>query len=160
MADFTICGRLRAQQLLADKHTFSHVISFRDRGSPLLFGLRTVPKRLELEVDDVSLPRGGYRHFTEADLLAILRFGESMEPTSDILAHCEQGISRSTAAVYVILCHRLGPGQEERALQRVLRARDVADPNTLLVQLADEHLKRRGAMLRQLGILRGMRGRV
>lgn len=63
-----------------------------------------------------------------------------------MLVHCWAGVSRSTAAAYVILCDRLGPGRELE-IARALRWRAPhACPNSLMVRLADEALGRNGRM--------------
>ncbi|HVV64212.1 MAG TPA: hypothetical protein VHC42_02000, partial [Rhizomicrobium sp.] len=60
------------------------------------------------------------------------------------------GISRSTAASYALLCDRAGPGAE-REIAEDLRARAPhAQPNRLIVRLADEALGRGGAMARAI----------
>jgi predicted protein tyrosine phosphatase len=70
-----------------------------------------------------------------------------------VYCHCMAGISRSTAAAYTLRCLWMGPGKEMEALDAVLEDRPIAEPNPILVRLADEALGRDGAMVRALEAL-------
>ena len=64
----------------------------------------------------------------------------------DILIHCNRGVSRSTAAAFIILC-MMEPETAEAALMKRLRAAAPhADPCPLLVNYADDLLGRDGRM--------------
>ncbi len=65
-------------------------------------------------------------------------------------ASCDYGASRSPAIALIILADRLGPGQEQKALQQVLDVRPDAIPNNLVVELGDNLLHRNGALRRSL----------
>ena len=104
---------------------------------------------LRLAMHDISdeggLEAPGRRHVDE-----LIEFCRGWNAEAPILVHCWAGISRSTAATYTILCDRAGPGAE-REIADVLRARAPhAQPNKLLVRLADEALGRNGAMVRAI----------
>ena len=61
--------------------------------------------------------------------------------------HCWAGISRSTAAAY-ILAIAINPDLDKEALAQELRRRaPSATPNPLLVSMADEKLGRGGRMV-------------
>jgi predicted protein tyrosine phosphatase len=60
----------------------------------------------------------------------------------NLLTACAAGISRSTAACYIILCYLLGEWNEREALNLIENKRSVARPNPLMVKLADDCLKR------------------
>jgi len=74
--------------------------------------------------------------------------------TPTLLIHCFAGVSRSTAAAYMLGCAN---GGDEQALAAQLRALcPEATPNALMVALADTILGRGGAMVRAIeGIGRG-----
>ncbi len=58
-----------------------------------------------------------------------------------LLIHCAAGRSRSTAAAFIILCDRLGPGNEKQAMTELLAACERTPlPNTLLTSIADHAL--------------------
>jgi len=70
--------------------------------------------------------------------------GEKRQP---LLIHCWLGISRSTAAAFIIAC-RLLPERNERQIAHELRFHaPFATPNARLVALADDILGRDGRMI-------------
>lgn len=76
----------------------------------------------------------------------IIEFAKGWDGSGDILIHCNRGVSRSTAAAFIILCIR-EPQTPEVALMRRLRcAAPHADPCPLFVNYADEALGRNGRM--------------
>jgi predicted protein tyrosine phosphatase len=81
----------------------------------------------------------------------------TLRETPTLLIHCFAGVSRSTAAAYVLACANRPPG-EEGALAAQLRSLcPEATPNALMVALADAILDRDGAMIRAIaGIGRGV----
>lgn len=80
----------------------------------------------------------------------------ALRETPTLLIHCHAGVSRSTAAAYVLAC-AVRPAGEEAALAQHLRAVcPEATPNALMVALADAALGRGGAMSAAIvGIGRG-----
>ena len=94
--------------------------------------------------DDIARPTAGKRAATKKDISGILRF--AADAPSPVLVHCFAGVSRSAAVAYAILCQAHGPGEEELCMQRLLRVRPQAAPNAFIVSIADDVMKRRGAM--------------
>src|SRR6185312_10381468 len=77
----------------------------------------------------------------------LLEFGRDWNASAPMLVHCWAGISRSTAAAFILACDRAGAGSET-ALAQTLRARAAhAAPNRLMVQIGDDLLGRRGKMV-------------
>jgi len=104
-------------------------------------------RHLRLSVNDVAETSAGDTPPAPDHVDQLLRFGRDWEARAPILVHCWAGISRSTAAAYILLCDRLGPGSEQK-LALELRARAPhAFPNPLLVSLADTALRRDGRMV-------------
>jgi predicted protein tyrosine phosphatase len=82
-----------------------------------------------------------------ADVMrAILDFGRDSVTERPMLIHCWAGISRSSAAAYVIACDR-NPGYERAIADELRRRSAYVTPNKLMVQLADEQLGRDGRMV-------------
>lgn len=77
----------------------------------------------------------------------ILRFLNDGQADEEILVHCSRGVSRSTAAAYIILCRSAEPGAEAKIARMLRRAAPFADPCPLLVSYADEILGRGGRMV-------------
>lgn len=80
----------------------------------------------------------------------IINFARTWDGKGDVLIHCNRGVSRSTAAAFIILCIR-EPDAPEVALMRRLRcAAPHADPCPLFISYADEILGRNGRMVEAL----------
>jgi predicted protein tyrosine phosphatase len=104
-------------------------------------------RHLRLAVNDVADPFGAEMPPAAHHVEELLNFGEEWPATAPILIHCWAGISRSTAAAYILLCNRLGPGTEHIIAQRLRARAPHAFPNPLLISLADEALGRKGRMI-------------
>lgn len=138
---------------LAARHQPSHLISLASPGhvdAPLA---KAPPHRLDLRFNDIAAPREGLTPPTEADVAALLAFAASWDGTRPLLIHCWAGVSRSTAAAYVIACDRTAPGREAHWAGRLRSLAPTATPNPLMVALADRCLKRDGAMTRAVAAI-------
>ncbi len=104
-------------------------------------------RHLRLAVNDVAEAWAAEVPPAPHHIEQLLEFGRAWAGEAPMLLHCWAGISRSTAAAYILLCDRLGPGSEYE-IARALRARAPhAFPNPLLVSLADRALAREGRMV-------------
>ncbi len=101
---------------------------------------------LQLAFHDIAAPRDGLIA-PDADLVArLLDFAAGWNPARPMLVHCWAGVSRSTAAAFIIAC-QLGPERAEDEIAEALRtAAPYATPNSLMVELADTALNRAGRM--------------
>jgi predicted protein tyrosine phosphatase len=77
---------------------------------------------------------------------AILDFGRRGTPDIPLVIHCWAGISRSSAAAFMIACDRNG-GYEREIADELRRRAPFATPNRLMVRLSDEVLARDGRMV-------------
>ncbi len=147
----TICGI----EELADHcgRGVSHVLSILDPAAPQppAFGSFGEHERVELRFDDVieELPDQvvpSRRHVEE-----ILAFGRELmaEPPSDahLLVHCHMGISRSTAAMTLILAQARPDRSASEILEEILRIRDRAWPNLRMLEFGDALLGRNGEIV-------------
>ena len=102
-------------------------------------------KRLLLYVDRESCA-ATISKAASARAREIIDFANAWDGKGDILIHCNRGVSRSTAAAFIIMCMK-EPGISEQALMKRLRAvAPHADPCPMLVNYADEILGRGGRM--------------
>lgn len=107
-------------------------------------------QHLILRFNDITAPLEGYVPPTGATVRAILNFGATWRDaatTAPLLVHCFAGISRSTAAAYILACEFAGPGREETLARQLRAASPTATPNSLMIALADEMLGREGRMV-------------
>jgi predicted protein tyrosine phosphatase len=81
---------------------------------------------------------------------AILDFGNSWTDARPMLIHCWAGISRSSAAAFLMACDR-NSGYEHDIAGELRRLAPFATPNRLMVTLADDLLGRRGRMVEAIG---------
>jgi len=128
-------------------HRPSHLVSLL---SPTGEATWPVPERgdahLRLAFHDIAAPREGLTPPDAALVARLLDFAAGWDATRPMLVHCWAGVSRSTAAAFVIACQR-APGRSERDIAHALRAAaPYATPNPLLVGLADAALGRAGRM--------------
>jgi predicted protein tyrosine phosphatase len=106
---------------------------------------------LHITINDIVEDQDGLvapaRHHVEA----LLDFARRWDRTGPLVVHCYAGISRSTAAAYVIAA-ALQPERDEMDLALELRARSPsATPNSRIVALADDLLRRDGRMIAAIG---------
>jgi predicted protein tyrosine phosphatase len=90
-----------------------------------------------------------------ADLISFFRAWDRQGP---LLIHCLAGVSRSTAAAYIALCALNEGCCELKIAERLRAAAPDADPNRLLVALADEALRRQGRMLNAVAAIGRSKG--
>ena len=102
---------------------------------------------LKLPVNDIAEAWAGEAPPGETHVQALLAFGRAWTADAPIIVHCWAGVSRSMAAAYTILCDRMGPGHELAIAQEIRSRAPHADPNRLIVRLADEMLGRDGRMI-------------
>jgi predicted protein tyrosine phosphatase len=113
-------------------------------------------RHLRLAVNDVAETRDSEAPPAEAHIEKLLAFGRAWTADAPILVHCWAGISRSTAAAYILLCDRHGSGTETEIAKALRYRAPHACPNPLMIRLADAMLERDGRMIDAIeGIGRG-----
>lgn len=151
----TICG-LQELSGFCDA-SVTHVLSILDPShpDPADFDAYAPHRRLTLRFDDVIEPMAGYAPPEPEHVEALLRFGEDLDrepgsPLEHLLVHCHMGISRSTAAMTILLA-QAGPGRDEDGLfAEVTGIRPQAWPNSRMIAMADAMLGRDGRLLAAL----------
>jgi predicted protein tyrosine phosphatase len=73
-----------------------------------------------------------------------------------VLVHCHMGISRSTAAMAILLSQIRQKEYETAVFAELLRLQPDAWPNCLMIELADKLLGRQGQLTAALGSLYGL----
>jgi predicted protein tyrosine phosphatase len=101
------------------------------------------------DIADESYPGAPARNHIDQ----LLAFGHDWDAVAPMLIHCWAGVSRSTAAAFTLLCDRAGPGAEQDIAWLLRERAPHAQPNRLLVRLADEAMGRNGAMVRAIDSL-------
>lgn len=133
-----------------ESHAPSHIVTLLSSGymidTPEGF---PAERHLRLSMHDIA-DEGMPESPVSAHVEDLLTFGRNWDARAPMLVHCWAGISRSTAAAYTLLCDRAGPGAEQDIAQILRERAPHAQPNRLIVRLADQALGRDGAMVRAI----------
>lgn len=125
----------------------SHLITLLDPQAAMETPAGLVPERhLRLGVHDVQELVEDMTHPTEDHVGDIIAFISSWERKAPLLVHCWAGISRSTAAAFITLCHFNEEGREAELARLLRRRAPHAHPNKLMVRHADRLMGRKGRM--------------
>ena len=125
------------------------IVSILNPGSPVPRELARVQAELlilrfnDVIVDDDALGP------TMAHIETLLAFDRDQVREDRLVVHCTAGVSRSTAALAILLAKRR-PGDEAAIFQEIRDIRPQAWPNSLMIRLADTLLGRDGAFVREL----------
>jgi predicted protein tyrosine phosphatase len=105
---------------------------------------------LKVAMDDISEPVEGFIVPNDSHITQVLTFIRGWNREAPLVVHCYAGISRSSASAFAAAC-ALNPHRDEASIARQIRAASpIAQPNRLIVALADKALGRQGRMLRAL----------
>lgn len=153
----TICGLDELCHHSASGVT--HVLSILDPGwpEPEDFWSYDRHHRTTLHFNDIILPAPDQVLPRREHVEAILGFGDALavggQDGGHVLVHCHMGISRSTAAVAMLLAKAHAQAEEDFIFTRLLEVREKAWPNSLMIAHADEVLGREGRLTAALGRL-------
>ena len=129
----------------------SHVLSILDPGfpDPDAFGAFGEHERLDLRFHDITDAQSDMRLPEREDVAALLRFGRDLERLAHahLLVHCHMGVSRSTAAMTLILAQARPDRPGIEALAEVRRIRPRLWPNLRMIELGDDLLGRKGELV-------------
>jgi predicted protein tyrosine phosphatase len=140
----TVCG---LEEL--DDHSdrgVSHVLSILDPGwpEPEAFWSFEPHMRTTLHFNDEIEPGTRVVLPQKAHIETILAFGRDLGgDLRHLLIHCHAGISRSTAAMTMILAQAFPSESDDAIVERLARIRPQAWPNSRMIGFADEVLGRR-----------------
>ncbi|MEM6381160.1 MAG: tyrosine protein phosphatase [Pseudomonadota bacterium] len=141
-----VCS-LSAIDAVAEQTGASHMLSVLSSGSPVERPASiAADNHLFLEFNDITAPAHGLTPPGREHIDALLAFGRAWDRKAPMIVHCWAGVSRSTAAGY-ILSLALSEGAEPHATARLLRSRAPwATPNARMIALADAALGAGGEM--------------
>ena len=145
----TVCGLEELEGHCATGAT--HVLSILDPAYPVpeAFGQYGEHERLELRFDDIVEERPGALLPQPEQVEQILAFGRTLAAETDasLLVHCHAGISRSTAAMVLILAQALPEVPADDVVGMVHGIREKAWPNIRIIELGDGMLGRAGSLV-------------
>lgn len=151
----TICGLDELAGFTDARVT--HVLSILDPAhpDPADFDAYAPHTRLTLRFDDVIEPLPGMIAPEPEHVEALLGFGEDLQrepgsPLDHLLVHCHMGISRSTAAMTILLARAEPDRDEDSILAEITGIRPQAWPNSRMIAMADSILGRDGRLVAAL----------
>ncbi len=152
----TICGleELEAQGTRGVTHVLSIIDP--DLPDPPVFGGWGAHRRTVLRFHDAIAPDPGILLPEPSDVEAVLAFGRDVEADGGdvdghLLVHCHMGISRSSAAM-IMLVAQAHPEEAETAVAgRIRELRPIAWPNLRMIEFADAILGRDGRLVDAAG---------
>jgi len=149
----TICGLEELESHSA--RSVTHVLSILDPEwpDPDAFLAYDPHHRTILRFHDVIEPGPNLLLPQLGHVEAILGFGRALghdaqaRAEGHLLIHCHAGISRSTAAMAMLLAQLYPDEPADRLFARLTEIRPQAWPNSIMIGYADELLSRRGRLL-------------
>ena len=125
------------------EHHPAYVVSIlgADEGPSLSFDGLSSENIIELRGDCSSTDENTTRCQELVDL------GRSWDKKAPVLIHCHQGVARSMAAAYIILCAAQDGVCEHQIADGLRKAAPHADPNILLISEADKLMGREDRMV-------------
>ncbi len=154
----TICG---IEELEGHRsRNVTHLLSLLDPAAPdpPILSAFDARHRLMLRFHDDVEPAPDVLLPAREHVEAILTFGQALAAAADglganahLLVHCHMGISRSTAAMAMILAQMHPDLDENSVFAEILRRRPQAWPNYVMVAHADDALNRGGRLLAAAG---------
>jgi predicted protein tyrosine phosphatase len=128
------------------RHRPSHVLTLLSpRHQDVTRSLPPFERQLQLYFHDITEARDGLVAPDRESVGAVLDFARGWTCERPLLVHCWAGISRSSAAAFMIACAR-NPGDERGIAGELRRRAPFATPNRLMVAIADDLLQRSGRM--------------
>lgn len=131
----------------------SHVLSILDPDFPRpeAFDAFGGHRRLELRFHDVIEDAPGTIAPMRGDVEQVLAFGRSLpaaqSPEAHVLVHCHAGVSRSAAALGLILAQAMPDHSGVDIFAGILRLRPQVWPNLRIVEMGDSMLQRDGDLV-------------
>lgn len=111
-------------------------------------------RHLRLSVHDVIEPADGIVCPDHTHISDLIAFARGWDRSAPFLVHCWAGISRSTAAAYIVLCDLHACGYERQIAETLRFHAPHAQPNRLMVRYADQLLNREGRMIAAIEAMR------
>ncbi len=147
LSTLTVCGLHELDAHGARDVT--HVLSLLDPGTPepTAFSSYDPHVRATLYFDDAIDPAPGVVLPEMADVETILAFARDAGDARHLLIHCHVGVSRSTAAMLMVLAQAFPNDADGALVERLLQIRPQAWPNSRMIGFADQRLGREGRLL-------------
>jgi predicted protein tyrosine phosphatase len=108
---------------------------------------------LRLGVCDLVGPMEGKVIPCEEHIEALLEFGARWQPEERIVVHCHAGVSRSSAAIAILMTQK-NPGREFEIAKLLRQRAHHIRPNSLMIEIADRLLRCEGRLVEAVKAMR------
>jgi predicted protein tyrosine phosphatase len=126
----------------------SHLVTLINKDTPVPRpGEIAAENHLFLGMNDIVEPMEGLIPPAEEHIATLLRFASGWDRKRPMVVHCFAGISRSTAAAFIVLCSVNPARSEFEIAQRIRSGSRFAYPNPRIVAFGDKALGRSGRMI-------------
>ncbi len=136
---------LASREEILQREAIDHMITLLSPSRPLPPLSTKLHDHLVLRFDDVTGPMLDFVPAKSDMIEQLFDFADTYADRT-ILIHCYAGISRSTAAAYILAARQAPAGAEHQVAQALRAASPSASPNPLMVRIADAALGRAGKM--------------
>ena len=110
-------------------------------------------RHLRIGINDITEPAPGLSEPQAAHAAQLIAFARAWDRREPMVIHCFAGVSRSTAAAFIVAC-ALSPERAEADIAAALRRLSpTATPNALLTRHADALLGRGGRMIEAIAAI-------
>lgn len=108
---------------------------------------------LKLALSDHGDPLAGERHPAVQPVGELIAFARTWGRAHPLIVHCFSGLTRSTAAAFIILAALNEDVPPPLIALRLRESSDTAAPNRVMVAVADQILGRKGAMIGAIEVI-------
>jgi predicted protein tyrosine phosphatase len=104
-------------------------------------------RHLFIGMSDITEPLDGHVLPAEQHVGKLIDFAKAWDRNEPLVVHCHAGVSRSTAAAFIIACALAPSRSETQIADAIRRASHTATPNRRMIAIADAMLERDGRMI-------------
>jgi predicted protein tyrosine phosphatase len=104
-------------------------------------------RHLFIGMSDITEPLDGHVLPAEEHVKQLIAFAKQWDRNEPLVVHCHAGVSRSTAAAFIIACALAPSRAESEIADAIRRGSPTATPNRRMVAIADAILNRKGRMI-------------
>ena len=153
-----ICGLDELPTIKSDLSKKTYILSFLDpdRMKPHIFSFYQSHKITILRFHDIIEQDSYLQVPTQENIQSILSFGKQLnkiilkKEKIELLIHCHMGISRSTAAMIILIAQANPDLSEDTLFDYIRNIRPICWPNSLMIEYADKLLNRNNRLLKAL----------
>lgn len=147
MTSIYVCPLARLQQTVTETEARYVVTAINPWSIPETPRGVTPDNHLKVVINDITQPHKDLIHPEPNHIASLIGFARHWNRDGPLVVHCLAGISRSSAAAFIIACALSNSADEHLIAHEMRRASKTANPNLLMIRHADSLLARGGRMI-------------